>query len=45
MDGPARTLVASLRQPRCTGANQCRPCTVLNVGISAVVSAVVGLWF
>ncbi len=34
---------ARVRQPDYTGENRCLPCTVINVGIAAVLAAVVGV--
>jgi hypothetical protein len=37
-------LLSRLRQSEHVGENHCTPCTVLNVGIAAVASGIVGLW-
>ena len=39
----ARRTVATLRRPEYTGENRCTPCTVVNVALAAVGSALVGL--
>jgi hypothetical protein len=39
---PLRTAVESLHQPQYTGENRCTPCTVVNVAIAGVASALVG---
>jgi hypothetical protein len=38
------SFTTGFRQPEYIGENRCFPCTLLNVGIAAVVSIVVGLW-
>lgn len=37
-------LRSRLRQPEHVGENRCLPCTVVNIGIAVVTSAVIGLW-
>lgn len=38
----AASLVEAFRRPEYTGANRCRPCTAVNVGIAALISIGVG---
>lgn len=38
------TLLNRLRRPEYTGKNRCRPCTVVNLAIIAVVGAAVAVW-
>lgn len=38
MLNPLRDRVAALRNPEYTGANRCRPCTVVNVAIAVVIA-------
>ncbi len=45
MDTADRLGFARFRQPEYTGENRCTPCTVVNVVIAALVSAVVGFLF
>lgn len=42
MSWNARSVADRLRQPEYTGENRCLPCTVLNVGIAAVLGILLG---